>query len=63
MKLTKEVFGSFQGENVNLFSLTNENGLTVKIMNYGATITDIVIPEGKSIACGFNKFEQSFSDE
>ena len=62
MQLTESIFGKHNGSDVRLFSLLNDNGMEVKIMTYGATITDIILPGGKSIACGFNTFEGYFSE-
>ena len=63
MKLEKIKFGSFEGQNVDLYTLSNNNGMVVKLMTYGATITDIVLPGNKSIACGFDSFEGYFKEE
>lgn len=49
-----------------LFELSNDNNITVKITNYGATITSIVTPDcnGKleEITCGFDNIETYFSE-
>lgn len=54
-------FGEVNGANVILYTLQNDNGLTVKIMNYGATITSLKIPnrdgEKDEIVCGFDSFD------
>jgi aldose 1-epimerase len=43
MNVTKEVFGKTgDGTEVYLYTLTNDNGMTVKITNYGAIITSII---------------------
>ena len=44
MKIKKSNFGSYESQTIELFELSNNNGMTVKIMNYGATITSITIP-------------------
>ena len=65
-KITKMAFGIFEGQEVSLFTLTNSNGMTVKITDYGATITSITLPfRGKDmeIACGFDTLESYFSDK
>lgn len=58
-------FGAHQGEAVNVYLLENEQGLRVKIMNYGATITSISVPDPQGgrieLACGFDRFEDYFS--
>ncbi|MFZ4506436.1 MAG: aldose epimerase family protein [Fimbriimonas sp.] len=38
-------FGTFNGSPVKLFTLMNDNGVTVKITNFGATITSISVPD------------------
>lgn len=66
MKVTKSLFGTTnQGIEVDLFTLTNDNQVTVKITNYGAIITSIVTPDKNNelanIACGFDKLEDYLS--
>ncbi len=66
MNIRKELFGQFEGQDVNLYTLTNGNGMVVKIMNYGATITDVTIPgendKAVSIVCGFDNFDSYFGE-
>ncbi len=59
--VTSRPFGkTFQGQLVMLHTLTNKNGLSVSIMDYGATIVKIVAPDrtGKldDIVLGFDRF-------
>ncbi|MBI9017563.1 MAG: galactose mutarotase [Phycisphaerae bacterium] len=35
------------GQTAKLFTLTNKNGMTVKITNYGAIVTHIIVPDAK----------------
>lgn len=68
MKITKSIFGkTSEGKEVSLFTLANDNNLTVKITNYGAIITAIEMADknGKidNIACGFEKFETYVSSD
>lgn len=67
MSITKQNFGTYQSKEISLFTLKNKNGMQVKIMDFGATITSITIPEKDgnpvSMACGFDKFEDYFSEE
>ncbi len=68
MKITKSLFGKTnEGHEVELFTLTNDNRVTVKITNYGAIVTCIETPDnnGKlaNIACGFEKLENYLSSE
>ncbi|MDO4630334.1 MAG: aldose epimerase family protein [Planctomycetia bacterium] len=54
------------GEEVKLYTMTNDNGMVVKISNYGALITSIMVPdkEGKmaDVALGFDSVEGYASD-
>ena len=46
MSVHREPFGkTSEGAEVDLFTLTNANGLRVKIMTYGATITAVEVPD------------------
>jgi aldose 1-epimerase len=68
MKITKTLFGKTnEGIEVDLFTLSNDNQITVKITNYGAIITSIETPDKNgelaNIACGFEKFENYISPE
>ncbi|MEO9891407.1 aldose epimerase family protein [Aurantibacter sp.] len=59
-------FGELEGNAVKLFTLQNDNGVIVKISNYGATITSIMMPqkngEPEEVVCGFDTFQSYFSD-
>jgi aldose 1-epimerase len=68
MKIAKTHFGKTkEGAEVELFTLLNDNQVTVKITNYGAIITSIETPDKNgeiaNIACGFDKFETYLSPE
>ena len=68
MKLTTDSFGKLKdGREAMLFTITNDNNITVKITNYGAIITSIVMPDKmgnqENIVCGFDKLETYLSDE
>jgi len=46
MSIKKEPFGkTADGVEVDLYTLTNVNGLKVKVMTYGATITSVEVPD------------------
>lgn len=64
--ITKSTFGEVEGQLIDLYELSNNRGMTVKIMNYGATITSIKIPvkgETIEVACGFDTLEGYFTEE
>ncbi|MBA4411199.1 MAG: aldose epimerase family protein [Bacteroidota bacterium] len=68
MKITKTLFGKTnEGYTVDLYTLSNDNQVTVKITNYGAIITAIETPDKNgelaNIACGFEKLETYLSPE
>jgi len=59
--VTSRPFGkTLRGETVTLYTLTNKNGLSVSLMDYGATIVKILAPDrnGKldDVVLGFDKF-------
>ncbi|PKQ63152.1 galactose mutarotase [Labilibaculum filiforme] len=68
MKIQKSHFGDYQESKIDLFALENDNGMIVKIMNYGACITSVSIPVANSsertdLVCGFENFDSYFSKE
>lgn len=61
--VTKAVFGKTkEGQTVHLYTLTNKNGLVAKIMSYGATLTELHVPDRSGslgdIVQGFDNFAQ-----
>ena len=64
--IKKTVFGSFKNEDVYLYELIGKSGLLVKIMNLGATVTSIRLPDSQGeeaeIVCGFNTLSEYLSD-
>jgi len=67
MKINSAKFGQLQdGSSVELFTLSN-NEITVKILNYGAIITAIDMPNKngsiENVVCGFENLETYLSDE
>lgn len=64
MKIRKERFGSVEGMEITLYTLVNDNGVEVSVMNYGATVTSVLLPVGngnkRNIVCGFDTLEGYF---
>ena len=60
--ITKRTFGRIpHGAFVSLYTLTNKNGMSVGIMDYGATVVNLTAPDrnGKfdDVVLGFDRFE------
>jgi len=66
MNISQSPFGQFEGREVDLYTLENDNGVTVKITNYGGIVTSLVVPDkdgnSQDIVCGFDTFDEYFSD-
>lgn len=45
MNMTKKICGEVDGKKVYQYTLTNKNGMTVKILNYGGIVTHIFVPD------------------
>lgn len=62
--ITYRKFGDYEGQPIYQYTLQNANGMQVKVMNYGATITAILVADEtgqlKNIACGFDTFSGYF---
>lgn len=67
MQISKSVFGRLADRQpVYLFTLQNDNGVEIKILNYGAIITSVTTPDKKgekaNIVCGFDKLEDYLNE-
>jgi aldose 1-epimerase len=60
-KIIIEPFGIYEGKKINKYTLTDASGIKVSIINYGATITNIYVPDNKNkevdVVLGFNTLE------
>ncbi len=60
--ITSEAWGEADGEEVSLFTLTNANGMEVKITNYGGIITSVVVPDRdgnmENVTLGFTTLDE-----
>lgn len=67
MSTTKSPFGQVAGQDVDLYTLSNDDGVVVKITNYGGTVTSIVVPDkdggSADVVCGFDTIDSYFSEE
>lgn len=56
--IEKVYFGEVEGQKIFRYTLTNSKGMSVKVMNYGATITDIITADRDgtfaSVVLGFD---------
>lgn len=41
----EDAYGEVEGNKITQYTLTNPNGMSVKIINYGGTVTDIMAPD------------------
>jgi len=59
--ITQAAFGQVKGQPVALYTLTNKNGMTVKITNYGGIITELHVPDKNGnpgdIVLGFDNLD------
>ncbi len=63
MKIQKRLFGNMpNGKNVNIYEMTNSNGMIVSITNYGGIITSIKVEdkigELSEVALGYSEIEK-----
>ena len=62
MSITQAHWGELNGRSVNIFTLTNNNGLVAKISNYGGIVTELHLPDDKGntvdIVLGFDTLQE-----
>ncbi len=68
LNVDKETYGELpDGRQVDLYTLTNANGLRVRLMNYGAITVSVEVPDraGKltDVTLGFDEFESWLSNK
>jgi aldose 1-epimerase len=57
MSIQSKAFDSVDDQEVRLYTLTNENGMSASITSYGATVVDLVVPASdgdRDVALGFD---------
>lgn len=66
MRVNQQSFGKIEDKEIILYELISDN-VRVKIMNYGATITSLLLKNHKNewqeIACGFDTLDEYLSDQ
>lgn len=66
MSITTQPFGLYKDTEASLYTLENDQGMRVKITDYGATITSILVPDKKgnteNIVCGFDSLQGYFQE-
>lgn len=59
--IASEPWGELDGEEVTLYTLTNANGMEVKLTNYGGIITSVVVPDRdgamENVTLGFDNLD------
>jgi aldose 1-epimerase len=50
MEITKEPFGTYDGQQVDLYTLANGQGVTLKVATYGGAITELWTPDREGVA-------------
>lgn len=68
MTISKQLFGTLDdGTEVFSWTLTNENGLRAEVMDYGATIRSIIVPDKTGnpvdVVLGYDTLEEYVSDD
>jgi len=67
LSITKEAWGKTDNKEVELYTLTNSNGMVVKITNFGGIVTSIQAPDrdGKfeNVVLGFDSLKQYTKEE
>lgn len=68
MEIKKESFGkTTDGQDVDVFTLANKNGMSVKILNYGGMVTQMLVPDktGKiaDVVLGYADMKGVLSDK
>ncbi len=67
MKVVREIFGHIPGiGDASLFTISNSNGITLRITDYGGTIQSLLVPDRKGnpgdVVLGFDKLDGYLQD-
>ncbi len=66
MNIKKELYGEVDGKMVVQFTLSNENEMIVKLINYGGIVTHLMVPDKngkiKDVVLGYDNLQQYLDD-
>lgn len=66
MKLKKERFGKTDDKQVYQYTITNANGMTVKLINYGGIVTHLIVPDKtgnrEDVVLGYDSLQKYLDD-
>jgi len=61
--ITRAPFGTHDGQQVELYTLRNANGLALKVTTYGATVTELHVPDASGafadVVLGFTRSRET----
>ncbi len=61
MKISNQKFGSVNGQDVNLYTIKNDNGYVMKVTNYGGIVTSFLAPDKQGnkddVVLGFDNLD------
>ncbi|OAA85078.1 aldose epimerase family protein [Clostridium coskatii] len=64
--IEKSVFGSFKGNNIYKYTMTNKHGMKVSCISHGAALTEIVVPDKlgnfSNVLLGFDNLDSYIKD-
>jgi aldose 1-epimerase len=67
VNISKQRFGTWRNSEVDLYTLSNSQGMSVQITSYGCTITSIKVPDARNnlgeVVLGFDDFDSYISEE
>lgn len=58
MKISQLAWGSVRGRDVRLFEIAEENGLTVRISDFGGILQSVLLPDGAQAVLGYDTPEE-----
>jgi len=62
MGINEELFGQTDRTNIKLFTLSNDHGLQVEVMSYGATLTAVRFPDSKGSSDNLTLYLETWDD-